>query len=69
MQYSYFASHQFFIADMGNEMSENRAAAKEAIRVLHSKSPVAHTNHLFRKMNRLRVSDLFLVERFLLKNQ
>ena len=28
IQFSYFASHQLFIAGMGNEMSENRAAAK-----------------------------------------
>ena len=44
---------------MGNEMSENRAAAKESVRVVHSKSPIAHTNPLFRKMNNLRVSDLY----------
>ena len=30
IQFSYFASHQLFIAGMGNEMSENRAAAKES---------------------------------------
>ena len=30
LQFSYFASHQLFIAGMGNEMSENRAAAKES---------------------------------------
>ena len=39
---------------MGNEMSENRAD-----RVVHSKSPIAHTNPLFRKMIHLRVSDLY----------
>ena len=30
IQFSYFASHQLFIAGMGNEMLENRAAAKES---------------------------------------
>ena len=30
IQFSYFASHYLFIAGMGNEMSENRAAAKES---------------------------------------
>ena len=30
IQFSYFALHQLFIAGMGNEMSENRAAAKES---------------------------------------
>ena len=30
IQFSDFASHQLFIAGMGNEMSENRAAAKES---------------------------------------
>ena len=29
IQFSYFVSHQLFIAGMGNEMSENRASAKE----------------------------------------
>ena len=32
---------------------------KKAVRVVHSKSPIAHTNPLFRKMNNLRVSDLY----------
>ena len=30
IQFSYFALHQLFIAGMVNEMSENRAAAKES---------------------------------------
>ena len=30
IQFFYFASHQLFIACMGNEVSENRAAAKES---------------------------------------
>ena len=30
IQFSYFASHQLFITGMRNEMSENRAAAKES---------------------------------------
>ena len=32
---------------------------KKAVRVVHSKSPIAHTNPLFRKMNNVRVSDLY----------
>ena len=32
---------------------------KKAVRVVHSKSPIAHTNPLFRKINHLRVSDLY----------
>ena len=32
---------------------------KKAVRVVHSKSPIAHTNPLFKKMNNLRVSDLY----------
>ena len=30
IQFSHFASHQLFITGIGNEMSENRAAAKES---------------------------------------
>ena len=32
---------------------------KKTVRVVHSKSPIAHTNPLFRKMHHLRVSDLY----------
>ena len=32
---------------------------KKAVRVVHSKSPIAHTNPLFRKMNHLTVYDLY----------
>ena len=31
----------------------------KAVRAVHSKSPIAHTNPLFRKMNNLMVSDLY----------
>ena len=36
----------FLLTGMGNEMSENGAATKISVRVVHSKSPTAHPNPL-----------------------
>ena len=49
----------FSLLTWGTKCQKIELLQKKAIRVLHSKSPVAHANHLFRKMNRLRVSDLY----------
>ena len=59
IQFSYFAPHQLLIAGMGNEMSEIELLQKKAVRVVHSKFPIAHANSFFRKMNHLGVSDLY----------
>ena len=59
IQFSYFVPHQLLIAGMGNEMSEIELLQKKALSVVHSKSPIAHANSFFRKMNHLGVSDLY----------
>ena len=43
----------------GTKCQKIELLQKIAVRVVHSKSPIAHTNPLFRKMNHLRVSDLY----------
>ena len=43
----------------GTKCQKIELLQKKAVRVVHSKSPIAHTNPLFKKMNNLRVSDLY----------
>ena len=43
----------------GTKCQKIELLQKKAVRVVHSKSPIAHTNPLFRKMNHLGVSDLY----------
>ena len=50
----------------GTKCQKIELLQKKAVRVVHSKSPIAHTNRLFKKMNNLRVSDIYTCN--LLKN-
>ena len=43
----------------GTKCQKIELLQKKSVRVVHSKSPIAHTNPLFKKMNNLRVSDLY----------
>ena len=43
----------------GTKCQKMELLQKKAVRVVHSKSTIAHTNPLVRKMNHLRVSDLY----------
>ena len=43
----------------GTKCQKIELLQKKAVTVLHSKSSIAHTNPLFKKMNNLRVSDLY----------
>ena len=43
----------------GTKCQKIELLQKKAVRVVHSKSPIAHTNPLFKKINHLRVSDLY----------
>ena len=43
----------------GTKCQKTDLLQKKAVRAVHSKSPIAHTNHLFKKMNHLKVSDLY----------
>ena len=43
----------------GTKFQKIELLQKKAVIVVHSKSPIAHRNPLFKKMNNLRVSDLY----------
>ena len=40
-------------------MSEYRNISKKAIRIVHSKSPIAHTEPILKTMNQLKLSDMY----------
>ena len=43
----------------GTKCQKIELLQKKAVRDVHSKSPIAHTTPIFKKMNHLRVSDLY----------
>ena len=59
--YNYFILPYFnySLLAWGTKCEKIELLQKKAVSVVHSKSPIAHTNLLFRKINHLRVSDLY----------
>ena len=49
----------FSLLAWGTECQKIELLQKKAVRVVHSKSPITHTNPPLRKMNNLRVSELY----------
>ena len=59
IQFSYLPHINYSLLAWETKCQKIELLQKKAVRVVHSKSPIAHTNPLFKKMNLLRVSDLY----------
>ena len=59
IQFSILPHIDYSLLALGTKCQKIELLQKKAVRVVHSKSPIAHTNPLSKKMNHLRVSDLY----------
>ena len=56
---SYFASSEFSLLTWGNKCSKIELLQKKAVRLVNFKTPIAHTEPLFKQMNQVKLSDLY----------